>query len=227
MTRSIDSMVAGPIRHLSLAVLLAGSVLAAGCGTTGKRPPQAQESDETAPAAAEKGDPQARFAQALDALNQNQIDEAEQALLALTRDFPDYTGPWTNLGILYAKSNRRDEALRAFQQAVAVNPKNDVAWNWTGILRRERGDLNGAKAAYDQALALNPRSALAHFNLGLLYDAHFNRPADALPHYRAYLDIKGEEDLRVLAWIAAIEARSTAQAPAPAAATETGQESGQ
>ncbi len=172
----------------------------------------------TAPKPPDKGDPEARFKAALELWKQNQIAETETALKDLTVDFPQYSGPWTNLGILYAKSNRRDLALSAFNNAISLNAGNDVAYNWQGMLYREARDYPRAHAAYDQALKINPDSALAHYNLAILYDAHLKQPQLALPHYRSYQKLSGKQDLKVLAWVAEIEAKAApAAAPVPVA----------
>jgi tetratricopeptide (TPR) repeat protein len=174
-------------------------------------PPVAAET----PTPPDKGDPRARFDAALDLWRQNQIAEAEHAFKALANDFPDHAGPWTNLGILFARSNRRDQAIGALGKAATLNPQNKVAFNWLGILHREAGNHDRARLSYERALAIDPDYALAHYNLAVLLDAHLKRPADALPHYRDYLRLAKTDDLKVMAWIAEIEAASPPEAAAP------------
>lgn len=169
-----------------------------------------------APALPDKGDPEARFSAAMALWQRNDIAEAEAALKALTDDFPEFSGPWTNLGILYAKSNRRALAVAALSRAATLNAKNDVAFNWLGILNREAGDLERARLAYQKALDANPDSALAHYNLAILLDAHLKQPQAALPHYAAYQQLSGTDDLKVLAWVAEIKATTPPeQTPEP------------
>ncbi|WP_211242850.1 tetratricopeptide repeat protein [Sinimarinibacterium sp. CAU 1509] len=200
---------------LKIAAALLALTLGACSSMSGpKLPERPQPSAETGEV--DKGDPQARFTEAMGLWQQNQNAEAETAFDSLSRDFPDFAGPWTNLGILYAKSNRREQAIAALSKAATLNPNNKVAFNWLGILYRESGDLNRAQLAYEKALAIDPNYALAHYNLGVLLDAHLKRPLDAVAHYRAYQSLHGTDDLRVMAWIAAIDAASTPPAPAPA-----------
>jgi tetratricopeptide (TPR) repeat protein len=211
MNRSTDCMpcrMPGRIGWLVLAGVLAA------CGSVPERPqPPPAQAEAPLP---DKGDPRARFNAALDLWRQNQIAEAEDAFKALVEDFPDHAGPWTNLGILFAKSNRRDQAIGALGKAATLNPQNKVAFNWLGILHREAGNLERARLAYERALAIDPDYALAHYNLGVLLDAHLKRPADALPHYRDYLRLARADDLRVMAWVAEIEATM----PSPTAPPE-------
>lgn len=219
MNRCADRVVL----RAALAALVALSL--SGCAAVFQSdPPAAPAKPAPArPKPADKGDPNKRFAEALALHKGNQVGEAEAAYLALTQDFPQYSGPWTNLGIVYAKSNRRPQAVSALSRAVTANATNYVAYNWLGLLYREGNDLPRARAAYDKALALKPDYALAHYNLAILLDAHLKRPLEALPHYREYQRLSGRQDLKVLAWIAEIEAATGVKAadapaaPAPAA----------
>ena len=168
-------------------------------------------------AAAEKGNPEDRFKASLELMRTKKTAEAEAAFLKLAQDFPDFTGPQMNLGIIYAKSNRLQIATSAFNKAATANPQNAAAFNWLGIVYRESGNYPMAQQAYEKALAAKPNYPAVHLNLGILLDEYMKRPAEAIPHYRQYLQQYGKEDLRVLAWIAEIEAAQKAVAPAPAA----------
>lgn len=172
-----------------------------------------------APATVDKGDPDARFKAALNLMKQNQPQDAETALGELARDFPQFSGPFTDLGIIYAKSKRVQPAIQAFTRAAIANPQNPLVYNWLGILLRESKDYVRAEQAYKKALAINPDYAAANLNLGILYDAYLNRPQDALPHYKAYQRMGGQDDLRVLVWIAQIE--KTRPLPTTAPATQS------
>lgn len=206
------------------AALLLGLMLAA-CGSAPKRtdgpkaPAAASQPD--APKPPDKGDPQARFDAALEQLKARQLQEAEASLVSLTQDFPQFSGPWTNLGIIYAKSNRKAQAAVAFNKAAVLNQENVVAFNWLGILARETNDYPRAQLAYEKVLKLDPDNALAHYNLAILLDEFLKRPADALPHYQEYQRLSGKQDLKVLAWVAEIEASMPKPAPAPVAAPVT------
>lgn len=183
----------------------------------------AAEAEKTAAdqAAAEKGNPEDRFKASLELMRTKKTAEAEAAFLKLAQDFPDFTGPQMNLGILYAKSNRLQIATSAFNKAATSNPQNAAAFNWLGIVYRESGNYPMAQQAYEKALAVKPNYPAVHLNLGILLDEYMKRPADAIPHYRQYLQQYGKEDLRVLAWIAEIEAAQKAAAPAAPAPTAT------
>ena len=217
-----------PLRALALAVLVTAAL--AGCARKATRPdrPTTPTTSPTQPATpaepaapakppADKGDPEGRFNEALELMKQKKTPEAEAAFLALTKDFPDYSGPVTNLGILFAKSNRRNEAINAFTRAATINGQNASAFNWLGIVNKEAGNYVRAKESYEKAISVKPDYAAAHLNLGLLLENQLKQPAEAVAHYREYYRISGGKDLRVLPWIAEIEARNPAPAAAPAA----------
>jgi tetratricopeptide (TPR) repeat protein len=203
---------------LRLALAGALALVLAACGSAATRTPAAKpapvEAPEPAPTPAgpDKGDPDARFKDALQLLKDKQPQEAQAAFAKLADDFPEFSGPLTNLGILYAQGKQRDQALVAFNKAVADNPQNPVAQNWVGILYRERNDYARAESAYLKALKAKPDYAPAHLNLGILYDVYWKRPQDALAQYREYQRLTGGDRLIVTAWIKQLE--ETAAAPA-------------
>ena len=202
---------------LGLAVaLLAGCSGFAKKGRTGPGARPAQNPPVAGkPVVPDKGDPQARLTAALQMMREKKLPDAEAALIALNSDFPQYSGPMTNLGILYAKSNRRDQAIAALSKATSLNSKNAVAWNWLGMEQRDGGDRAAAEQAYLKALQAKPDYALAHLNLGILYDTYLGRPQDALVHYKQYQQLAGKDELRVAAWIAEIESRQNLSKQAP------------
>lgn len=214
-----------PLRTGLTLALSAGLLLAACAPQKAVRPTKPTPAVPT-PAAepvkpADRGDPQARFAQALELMKQKKAKEAETEFLALSKDFPEFSGPQTNLGILLAKSNRRDQAIAAFTRAATANGGNASAFNWLGVVNREAGQFERARESYEKAISVKPDYAAPQLNLGLLLEDHLKRPADALPHYREYLRLTGGKDLRVLPWIAEIEAKLPKPAAAVPAASAT------
>lgn len=207
MTRSVKTLLQGSLIGLSL--------LATGC--TGMAMKPYTPPSRTAPASTQKvdaprtstavvkNDPDQRFSAALKLMKDHQPQEAQAAFAALAKDFPDFSGPLTDLAILYAQARQRPQAIAVFSKAVNMNPRNAVAWNWLGILYRESGDYVHAESAYQQALSAKPDYAAAHLNLAILYDVAMRRPQDALFQYREYQRISGKDDLIVTAWIKDLE----------------------
>jgi tetratricopeptide (TPR) repeat protein len=211
-------------RHCVSRILLAGVGLAllTGCplgpantrqasGVTPAR--TAAVSPVTKPAAAKPAadTTEADFQRALQLMQSRDYAAAEPLLSGLTQRQPKLAGPWLNLGILYARTNRKPEALRALRQGLSLNPRSAAAQNQLGILLRETGDLRAAEQAYPAALAATPGYAYAHLNLGVLYDVHLRQPALALKHYEQYRSLAPADGARVAVWIADLKQRTTAQ----------------
>ena len=62
--------------------------------------------------------------------------------------------------------HRRDEALRAYQRALAFTPALLAADFNIGVLFQEQGRTDAAITAFEKVLAREPRHALAHKALG-------------------------------------------------------------
>lgn len=223
MTRCSSLRVLLP--SLPPALLLAGCALFGGgqAPTPETNAPAPTASAEAAPSSSTvspQGDPQQRFEAALKLMKTHQDAQAITAFEALSNDFPRYSGPYTDLGILHARGKQWAPAMQALKKAVAENPKNATAYDWIGIVYRNQGNYADAEAAYQQALKIAPADADAHFNLGVLYDVYLHRPADALKEYRAYRDL-GHDDLVVVAWIKGLEQQQTPPSPAAPASAAT------
>ena len=63
----------------------------------------------------------------------------------------------------------------------------------TGKSREMDRDFKGAIEAFEKALEANPRSALAHFELGVLYEQQENDYAAALYHYDRCVKLRPNE----------------------------------
>ncbi|MBR9911059.1 MAG: tetratricopeptide repeat protein [Gammaproteobacteria bacterium] len=149
----------------------------------------------------------AEFAAALQSLREKDYQLAEARLLQLTQAYPQLSGPWLNLGLLYRDSERNQQAAAALQQALAVNPNNLEAYNQLAILKRQRGDFAAAQADYQAALAIWPQHAASHRNLGILYEIYLGQLPAALHHYQQYLLLQAGEDAEVQAWVVDLQRR--------------------
>ncbi len=159
------------------------------------------------PSTASTGDPDQRFQEALGLMKAHQYPQAQAAFIALSRDYPSFSGPLTDLGILYAQGHQHELAVASLTRAVNANPDNAVAHNWLGTLHREGGDFVHAEQSYRKAISVRPDYAQAHLNLAILYDVALHKPKDALASYREYQRLAGKDDLLVAAWIRDLETR--------------------
>lgn len=189
-----------------LLALTAAAALLAGCASSPDKPKAgAEELPGTEAEAPDLGDPQARFEAAVTLLQRSDLDGAEAAFRKLEADFPEYAGPATNLGLIHLRKQEYEQAVGAFSRAQERGAGNATNANGLGIAYRELGQLGAAETAYQRALSFDPNYALAHFNLGILYDKYLQRPRQAIAAYQRYLQLTEDEELRVHAWIAALQ----------------------
>ena len=124
-------------------------------------------------------------------------------------------------GIEHYRANRFDEALAAYDQALALRPVFPGCLNSKGFLLQDLGQVEEALACYEQAVALAPDMAMARLNLGMAqlklgdwaqgwknYEARwtgsaeaangqFARPDCSLPHWQGEAVAEGDRILIV------------------------------
>jgi Tfp pilus assembly protein PilF len=201
---SIEARVTTGMAPRLAALLLCVSV-AAGCATTGEAPTggDAVAGGETAVTPAVQAD----HDRAVMLLEAGDMDGAEVLLDRFVAAHPAYPGAWTNLAIVYRRTDRDDAAAAALEQALAIDPQFAPALNEYGLMHREAGRFGEAEAAYLKAITARPDYALAHFNLGVLNDLYLSDPQAALDHYERYQALTSGGDEMVTLWIADIRRR--------------------
>lgn len=155
-------------------------------------------------------DPQWRqaYEHALGLILANKLADAERELTALAARQPKLAGPQANLGILYFRTGRTAEAIKALERAIELNPRA-AYYNELGMVHRTEGRFDAAEQAYQRALELDPDYAYAHLNLGILYDIYLQQPDRALPHYERYRALAPGEAGTVDKWIADLKRRTS------------------
>lgn len=93
---------------------------------------------------------------------------------------PDHVGALNALAVIYAQSNRIDEALRLFARASELAPGGAHIRNNTGYALLRAGRLDEAEIALNKARELDPSNAQTQQNLALLASARANHPSAAL-----------------------------------------------
>lgn len=173
---------------------------------------------------------QQNFTDATRAMRNKQWTLAESLLQKVIAENSKLSGAYLNLGLVYRAQKENKRAEQAFNDAIAANHTNLDAYNQLAILQREAGNFSGAETNYKKALSLWPYHPDSHKNIAILYDLYMGKSAEALPHYEAYLQLRGGEDKQATSWIADLQRRlgiapkPKAAAPAedaPATTTET------
>ncbi|NOX92876.1 MAG: tetratricopeptide repeat protein [Gammaproteobacteria bacterium] len=177
-------------------------LLLAACAGTGPGP--TGDTDTTPKKELPKIDPEiaASYEAALSAMRAGKTAQAERALQQLTAQYPNYSGPQANLGILYFHQNKLEKAKAAFQASLKINPKNVVSLNHLGIISRNAGEFKQARTYYEKAaLQIDPDYAYAHLNFGILLELYMGKLSEALGHYQQYQKLTPKEDIEVKKWI--------------------------
>ena len=149
------------------------------------------------------------YERALGLMDAGRDEDASRQLSELADRYPEYAGPLMNLGLLAARNGDSEAASGYFKLATSICATCAPAWNQLGILHREHGRFAEAEEAYRQALASDPDYALAHYNLGVLYDLYQGRHAAAVEHYERYVALAGGsgDTRQVDRWIADLRRR--------------------
>ncbi len=181
-------------------------LLLAGCASAPSREMTAAEGEAAPqwPAGAVKD-----YQRALGLMDAGRDEEAATRLAALAKKYPDFSGPLMNLGLIAVRQGEMDQAANYFNLATTVCSNCAPAWNELGVLYREQGEFAAAEQAYLQAIASDPDYALAHYNLGVLYDLYQSRHATAVEHYERYVILAGTsgDTAQVDRWIADLRRR--------------------
>ena len=103
-------------------------------------------------------------------LRQERYEEALAQFLEISRKDGANPEVHNNLGVLYRRLGRIDDALGAVRRAMDLDPDNaDIAYN-LGNLHKQLGNLEEALKYYSEALRLDPSLAQGYINLGIVYE---------------------------------------------------------
>ena len=105
---------------------------------------------------------------------------------------PDSFLAHNNLGNVYFRGGRMDEAIAHYQQALAIQPRYALALNNLGNAFLRTGRIEEAVEQYQKALALQPGDAGTHDNLGnaLLKTGQVD---EAIAHFRTALALRPDD----------------------------------
>ena len=105
--------------------------------------------------------------EAADELTNLALPETKQPSKGLFRKIlGNPSGHYKEGVILYVKEQKFREAVRAFDEALAIDEKLPYVWNDRGTCLRELGDLSGALASVTRAAEMDPDNPEYLFNLG-------------------------------------------------------------
>jgi tetratricopeptide (TPR) repeat protein len=151
----------------------------------------------------------------------NDLHGAAYHFLEVTRLDPQRAGAYVNLGAVYNRLEKFDDAIAALRKGIQLDSGRAEGYYNLGVVHRSRNQLDLAIQAYREATRINPRMADAHYNLANIYLEKEQFPL-AIAHYRHALELrptweKAERGLEAALAAQNPEAAAAAAAPAPAA----------
>ena len=96
------------------------------------------------------------------------LTEAEQEFAALVKAVPNDADDWLGLGTVYLRQRRLPDALRAMDQAVALDPKRADLRAARARVLVAMGQPRQARLEFQQVLTLDPANAVARGELASL-----------------------------------------------------------
>ena len=187
-------------------------VLIAGCASEPEAPAPVEPTEQSAAGAVpvEPVVPERavqEFAQALALIEAGRLTDAELDLKQLSLAYPDFPGPYLNLGLLHERAGKLTEAEQAYQEALKRGMPSALAYTQLGVVYRKLGRFKDAETAYLDALKIDADYAPAHLNLGVLCDLYLQQPERALAAFERYMELSGNSDKRVANWIVELKGR--------------------
>jgi tetratricopeptide (TPR) repeat protein len=116
------------------------------------------------------------------------IEKAIEAYGKAVELNPAAAGALVNLGTIYYRQRKYEQAQRHYENAVEADSSYPLAHYNLGNLYDEQGDVTRAEEHYATALKLNPQYADAHFNLALLAERSGDY-LNAVRHWKSYLKL--------------------------------------
>jgi len=126
--------------------------------------------------------------------HQCQIYKNEETLYkAVLQKNPSAWMAYNNLGSIYSRQDRCEDALEFYKQAVKIKPDFAEAYVGLSAVYYKLGRNDDAIEAAKQAIKINQNYFKACYNLGVIYDK-LGRYEDAIDSYKQAIKIKPDDD---------------------------------
>lgn len=116
---------------------------------------------------------------------QRRIFDALQA----TQREPGNIQAWISLGNDYYDSHQAQNAVNAYDKALALDPRNPNVLTDQGIMYKELKAFDKAIANFQKANAINPNHPQSLFNLGIVYAQDLNDKAKAIKAWKRVIEV--------------------------------------
>jgi tetratricopeptide (TPR) repeat protein len=122
-----------------------------------------------------------------------QVPEEVRARIAealqKTQKEPDGLAAWRELGNAYYDGDQPQQAIEAYDRALALAPDDADILNDQGAMYRQLGDFTRALANFEKALKIAPYNLESLYNVGYVNAFDLNRMDKAREAWRRYLEL--------------------------------------
>jgi tetratricopeptide (TPR) repeat protein len=101
---------------------------------------------------------------------------------------------WKELGNLYFDTDQAEQAIKAYDQALALRPNDTDILNDQGAMYRQTGDFERALVNFEKAFSIDPHNLESLYNSGYVYGFDMNNMPKALTLWRRYLELDSKSD---------------------------------
>lgn len=110
---------------------------------------------------------------------------------------------WKELGNIYFDTDQPEQAIKAYEQALALHPDDTDILNDQGAMYRQTGDFQHALLNFKKAFSIDPKNLESLYNSSYVYAFDLNNIPKALVLWRQYLalDSKSETARQVQSFI--------------------------
>jgi tetratricopeptide (TPR) repeat protein len=89
---------------------------------------------------------------------QDKMNEALDNYLKAVSKFPSFRRAWRNLGLIYVRDGKYDDAIKAFTRMIELGGGDAYSYGLLGVAYAAKQDYQAAEAAYRNALLLQPEN---------------------------------------------------------------------
>lgn len=150
---------------------------------------EATESDETT----DTGEPEALNSTGNSAISSDTLMRIE-TLRKITSSREATPEAWKELGNIYFDTDQAEQAIKAYDNALALKPNDTDILNDQGAMYRQAGDFEHALANFEKAYAIDPHNLESLYNSGYVYGFDLNNIPKALVLWRRYLELDSTSD---------------------------------
>jgi len=136
------------------------------------------------------------------------FEEATKVTPDQARAFYRLGNAHVRLGLVNARTPSFNDAIVAYDRALALDPQYLFALHNKGVALMELKRFDEAEAIFQRVVAMDPNYNPTYRNLGIIAEKHDNDPIRALGFYRRYLDLNGQDKDNVTSWMRELERKA-------------------